>query len=103
MLIFLHSGAVQWSSLKALIKSELRDDVKWSGVDEKLRDLWKLSRELVGSEESSDVIDDACLYLLRLFLDQKIVMLKHMTDVKKIFGQVTSQLANKICAVSHFC
>lgn len=51
----------------------------------------------LGTEENSDIIDDAVIYLLRLFLDENIVMMKHLSDLKKIFGVVSTQTANKIC------
>lgn len=92
---------MSWNNFKEVVKSEV-DTATWPIIDTNLRELWKLARDLVGSEESTDVADDACLFLLRLFLDQKIVMLKHMSELKKIFGQVSNQLACKICMVRVF-
>lgn len=90
---------LSWSHLKNVIKQEVGES-NWVIVDKKLNELCKSAKELVGTEESIDVIDDACIYLLRLFLDQKIVMLKHTAEMKKIFGQFSNQLVNQICAVS---
>lgn len=42
-----------------------------------LQELWKLPKKFVGTELSAD---DAWIYLLRLFLHKKILMLKHMVE-----------------------
>lgn len=68
-------------------------------VSNKLRDLWNHCRDMLGNEENSVLIDDAAIFILRLFLDQKIVMMKHTSRIKKIFGQVSNGLINKMCAV----
>lgn len=90
---------MSWKSLKSLMKNETSPE-KYTRLEEKMQELWNLSKELVGSEESTEVIDDAAVFLTRLFLDQKLVLLKHTSEMKKIFGPFSNQLANKICKVS---
>lgn len=52
-----------------------------------------------GDDESSAVIDDSAIFMFRFFLDVSIVMVRHLTELKVIFGKITSQHANKICSV----
>lgn len=82
-----------------MIKSDVKPD-KWAAVETKLHQLWNSAKELFGAEESVEIVDDASIFLLRLFLDQKIAMIKHTTEMRKIFGQFTNQQVNKICTVS---
>lgn len=89
---------MSWKSLKLLVKNETTPD-KFPNLDGKMQELWGLAKEVIGSEESSEVIDDAAVFLMRLFLDQKLVLLKHLSEMKKIFGPFSNQLANKICKV----
>lgn len=90
---------MSWKTLKLLVKNETVPD-KFGVLDSKMQELWNLSKEIVGSEEATEVIDDAAVFLMRLFLDQKLVLLKHLSEMKKIFGPFSNQLANKICKVS---
>lgn len=85
--------------MKTFIKNESPSD-KWPFLEPQLNELWNLSKELIGTEETTDMVDDGTIFLLRLFLDQKIVLLKHTSEMKKIFGPFSNQLANKICNVS---
>lgn len=39
------------------------------------------------------------MYLLSYFLDKTMVMIRHITELKRIFGPITSQTANRICSV----
>lgn len=92
---------MSWKSLKLLVRNETAPD-KYRDLDGKMQELWNLSKEIVGSEESSEVIDDAAVFLMRLFLDQKLVLLKHLSEMKKIFGPFSNQLANQICKVTFY-
>lgn len=56
-------------------------------------------RFISGNEENASVIDDAAIYLMRFFLNVTIVMVRHMTELKRMFGAITSQTANQICSV----
>lgn len=64
-----------------------------------LQSLWNLTREMIGSEENANLIDEAAIYILRLFLDVRVVMMKHLSELKSMFGTVISQTANKMCSV----
>ena len=48
-----------------------------------------------------ELVDELSIFLLRLFLYQKIVVLKHVTQMKTYFGDVTHKQATKVCNVSH--
>lgn len=52
-----------------------------------------------GDDESGAVIDDSAIFLFRFFIDVSIVMVRHLSELKVIFGKITSQHANKICSV----
>lgn len=52
-----------------------------------------------GDDENFAVIDDSSIFLFRFFLDVSIVMVRHLSELKVIFGRITSQQANKICSV----
>lgn len=77
-------------------------------MDEKSRDnimkslssLRSSTVELIGNEENVELLDEASIFLLRLFLNEKIVMMKHLSQMKKMFGQIQTSVANKICSVS---
>lgn len=53
-----------------------------------------------GTEENFDIIDESAIYLLRLLLDAPVVMIKHLSQMKKMFGQVPTNLATKICSIT---
>ncbi|XP_035776945.1 activating signal cointegrator 1 complex subunit 3-like [Anopheles albimanus] len=91
-------SGVTWKELKLFINDKLNP--KQSGVLLKqLRDLWELSREMVGSEENTELIDEAAITVLRMFIDQKVVLVKHSSQLKKIFGPVANALLNKMCTL----
>lgn len=49
-----------------------------------------------------ELLDELSIFLLRLFLYQKVVMLKHVTQMKTFFGDVTHKQATKVCNVCCF-
>lgn len=55
----------------------------------------------VGNDENPQVIDDAAIFILRFFLDATIVMVRHLSELKPIFGSVTSNWANQV--LSEIC
>lgn len=55
--------------------------------------------KLLTGDQSDEIIEDAAVLTLRMFLDQDIVMLKHMSQLRQTFGTVLSATANKICEV----
>lgn len=54
---------------------------------------------MTGDDEIPAVIDDSAIFLFRFFLNVNIVMVRHMSELKLIFGKMTPQHANKICSV----
>lgn len=54
---------------------------------------------MLGNDENAEVIDDAAIYFLQFFLNVNIVMVRHLTELKKVFGTITSQTANRICSI----
>lgn len=89
-------SGVSWKELKLFICQKV-DATEASMLTNKLRELWSHCREMLGTEENAVLVDEAAIFILRLFLDQKIVMLKHTSRIKKMFGQVPNSLINKMC------
>lgn len=58
------------------------------------------SKQLAGEDQSYEIIEDAAVLCLRMFLDKDIVMLKDLSQLRQTFGTVTSTIANKICEVN---
>lgn len=105
-----------WKDLKTFLKAREKGT---ADVTKCLNELWSTTRDLIGmaivlesprliygkilffsfsgQEENSEIVDDAALFLLNLFLDVKIPMMSHLSAMKMIFGPVTTQSANKIC------
>lgn len=90
---------MSWKEVKEFIDSKMVSSESRAIVQKHLQSLWTLARNLIGSDESGEIVDDSAIYLLRLFLNVNIVMVKHLTELKKIFGNITSQSANKICSL----
>ncbi|KOB75495.1 Activating signal cointegrator 1 complex subunit 3, partial [Operophtera brumata] len=61
-----------------------------------LKQLKESCKALTG-EQSDEVIEDAAVLCLRMFLDQDIVMLKHLSQLRQLFGMVQSSTVNNIC------
>lgn len=59
----------------------------------------KEAAKLLCEDQADEMVEDAAVFVLRMFLDQDIVMLKHLTQLRQMFGAVTSVTANKICEV----
>lgn len=53
----------------------------------------------VGGEQSKETVDEAAVFLLRLFLCENLVSRKHLLMLKQMFGSVSSNLASKVCQV----
>ncbi|XP_063379753.1 activating signal cointegrator 1 complex subunit 3 [Cydia fagiglandana] len=70
-----------------------------TSVDLKLLDNLKEACKLLTGDQPDDIIEDAAVLTLRMFLDQDIVMLKHLTQLRQTFGTVISSTANKICEI----
>jgi hypothetical protein len=51
---------------------------------------------LVGGEQNKETIDEAAVFLLRLFLCENLVSQKHLLMLKQMFGSVTSNFACKV-------
>ncbi|XP_075226481.1 activating signal cointegrator 1 complex subunit obelus isoform X2 [Lycorma delicatula] len=56
-----------------------------------------LANDLTGGDQAKDVVDEATIFLLRLFLGERIVLRKHLSLLKQMFGQVSQNMADKIC------
>ncbi|GBP16146.1 hypothetical protein EVAR_9864_1 [Eumeta japonica] len=64
-----------------------------------LNKLKETCQTLVGEGYTEQMLNDAAIYTLRMFLDQDIVMLKDLSKLRQMFGSVTSATANKICEI----
>ncbi|CAH0402336.1 unnamed protein product [Chilo suppressalis] len=70
-------------------------------TEEKLKTLSLLKeacKQLTG-DVSDELIEDAAVMVLRMFLEQDIVMLKHLNQLRQTFGNVSSTVVNKICQI----
>lgn len=74
----------------------VEDKKKVPDVEKSLHELWLLTKDLTSSEESTQLIDDLSVFLLRLFMRQNHVLNKHIAQIKSFFGDVTSKQTNKI-------
>ncbi|XP_038207200.1 activating signal cointegrator 1 complex subunit 3 [Zerene cesonia] len=63
-----------------------------------LKKLKEACKQMTG-DTSDEIIEDAAVMTLRMFLDQDIVMLKHLSQLRQTFGSVQSSTANKICEI----
>jgi hypothetical protein len=54
---------------------------------------------LVGGEQNKETIDEAAVFLLRLFLCENFVSQKHLLMLKQMFGSVSSDFACKVYQV----
>lgn len=55
--------------------------------------------KLLTGDQPDDIIEDAAVLTLRMFLDQDIVMLKHLSQLRQTFGSAASTTVNKICEI----
>jgi hypothetical protein len=51
---------------------------------------------LVGGEQNRETIDEAAVFLLRLFLCENLVSQKHLLMLKQMFGSVSSNFACEV-------
>jgi hypothetical protein len=54
---------------------------------------------LVGGEQSKETVDEAAVFLLRLFLCENLLLQKHLLMLKQMFGSVSSNFACKVYQV----
>lgn len=67
----------------------------------KYLDELKESCKLLTGDHPDEIIEDAAVLTLRMFIDHDIVMLKHLSQLRQMFGTVVSSTANKICQVTN--
>jgi len=82
--------------VKKFVLRNVEDKKNLSNVEKSLHELWLLTKDLTSSEESTQLIDDLSIFLLRLFLKQNHVLNKHIAQMKTFFGEVSSKQTNKI-------
>ncbi|XP_021913277.1 activating signal cointegrator 1 complex subunit 3 isoform X2 [Zootermopsis nevadensis] len=83
-----------WTDIQHVIEKDGRlpkDTVKH------LHCLRTLAVDLTGGEQSKETVDEAAVFLLRLFLCESLVSQKHLLMLKQMFGSVSSNLAAKVC------
>lgn len=83
-----------WKELK-LFAQEQRADT----VNTHMKRLWTLCQQLLGSEESGALIDEAALFVLDLLLDVRRMSLGHLAEMRKIFGPIADSLGKQMYAV----
>lgn len=85
-----------WPDVKRFVIKNVVERKKVPEVEKSLHDLWLTTKELTGSEESAQLIDDLSIFLLRLFLNQSHVLNKHIAQMKTFFGDISSKQTNRI-------
>lgn len=95
MAIFLRSS---WQDVKKFILKNV-DKKLSSEIDKKLHDLWVKTKDLTHGEETTDLVDELSVFLLRLFLNQRNVLTKHIAQMKNFFGEISNKQANDIHAI----
>lgn len=71
-------------------------------IDRKLHELWLKTKELTHGEETTDLIDELSIFLLRMFVNQRNVLTKHLAQMRTFFGEISSKQANDIHALVMF-
>ncbi|GAB0096726.1 activating signal cointegrator 1 complex subunit 3 [Sergentomyia squamirostris] len=61
-----------------------------------LQNLWKKIKELLGPEEPPEIVDDATIFILKLFFKEDRVSMEHISEMRVIFGTVTNQTGSII-------
>uniref|UniRef100_A0A1B6DYT0 U5 small nuclear ribonucleoprotein 200 kDa helicase n=2 Tax=Clastoptera arizonana TaxID=38151 RepID=A0A1B6DYT0_9HEMI len=84
-----------WNKFCAIIETNTGTK---SNVLKQFQSLRNLSKELVGEDKSSEVIDETCLFLIQLYITNNEIQKKHMI-LKKKFGTVSLNQAKEILNV----
>lgn len=84
-----------WSEFCNIVENDGKNSSKMLKL---LHSLRMFANELTGDDQAKDVVDEATIFLLRLFLGERIVLKKHMSLLKQMFGQVSQNKADKICS-----
>ena len=58
--------------------------------------LRELVLEVVGTEETGDLVEDACIHFFQTFLGKKSLSLEIFKTLKKKYGNLSQSLAQKI-------
>lgn len=83
--------SLQWQKVKKFVSE------KSSKVNEKnLQNLQTITKSLTNGEETEELINDLTLFLLKLFLNEKHVMNKHIGEMKNYFGEISNAKATEI-------
>lgn len=91
-------GGTTWKELKAFVQQQQHQTPIGTAVAAQMQKLWVLCQQLLGSEESGALIDDAALFVLRMLLDVERMLLSHLAEMRKIFGPIAAALGNSMFA-----
>lgn len=83
-----------WKELKLFAQQQRAET-----VNAHMKRLWTLCQQLLGSEESGALIDEAALFVLDLLLDVRRLSLGHLAEMRKIFGPIADSLGKQMYAV----
>lgn len=99
ILILNHHSFSRFKSLADIQNYIKQNEANPSEILDFLKELKESCKSLTG-EQSDEVIEDAAILCLRMFVDQDIVMLKHLSQLRQLFGMVQSTTVNNIFDVS---
>uniref|UniRef100_A0A1B6L435 U5 small nuclear ribonucleoprotein 200 kDa helicase n=1 Tax=Graphocephala atropunctata TaxID=36148 RepID=A0A1B6L435_9HEMI len=92
------AGTISWKDFV----NKSTNDAKSPELRGLFQSLRGYAQQLSGDDQTSQVVDDAAMYLLNVFFDEPHVLTKHKGQLKLVFGTVNPALADKICsAVNH--
>lgn len=57
---------------------------------------------ILTGEQTDDILEETALLVLRMFLEHDVVMIKHLNELRRLFGKVTTTSATTICNVRKF-
>lgn len=92
VIFWLFCRDVSWDEIKNLVYNELKSA-------KSLDVILQYAREL-SSDESKEVIEATASFIFLLFLKEKMLLRKHISSLKLIFGCASSSLATNIFQVS---
>ncbi|XP_072153378.1 activating signal cointegrator 1 complex subunit 3 isoform X4 [Bemisia tabaci] len=96
--------------LRKLKENELKKKFSWSSlcqfienidgpnleVAENLEKLLGDVKELMGDDEVMEVVEDATIFVLKLFMNESAMLMKHAMNLKKLFGPISFQQSSRL-------
>jgi len=85
---------------KKFLQKNASDKTHSMLLEKALRDLWLQAKEMTNGEETVELIDDLTVFIMKLFLRQKLVSSRNLAQLKTFFGDVSNKSAQHVCQVT---